>query len=98
MPWVLTEDGEAKLQSLDEKEQGQGNVSKGKRRIYNRYYHMFEKGELRELVIEAAEELDISVAESRQIIDKAVTRTTLDIIKDDWERSNYYLEFRLRQK
>ena len=89
----MTEDGKARPQNLDGGEQG--SESKKRERIYNRYYHMFGKGELRELVVKAAEELDISVTDGRQIVDGKAARTALDIVKDDWERSNYYLEFRL---
>ncbi|KAH8829679.1 hypothetical protein DL96DRAFT_1669007 [Flagelloscypha sp. PMI_526] len=58
---------------------------------FNRYYHMFSKGELTELVRTAAEGLGLDVSMRA----RAVGATQgLEILQDGWERSNYYVEIR----
>jgi len=63
-----------------------------KRKAYNRYYHMFAKGELAALVKEVAEELSLIVG--TQEIAGRNTRG-VEIVQDGWERSNYYVELKL---
>ena len=59
-------------------------------RVFKRYYHMFSKGELRELAITAAEGLDLEIGdESNVSADQGV-----EIMQCGWERSNYYIEIR----
>ncbi|KAG2367467.1 hypothetical protein BDR07DRAFT_1448787 [Suillus spraguei] len=50
--------------------------------VYNRYYHMFAKGELKQLTVQAAEELGLMGCRG------------VEIIQEGWERSNYYVELR----
>ncbi|CAG7846740.1 tRNA (carboxymethyluridine(34)-5-O)-methyltransferase; AltName: Full=tRNA (uracil-5-)-methyltransferase TRM9; AltName: Full=tRNA [Um34] methyltransferase; AltName: Full=tRNA methylase 9 [Serendipita indica DSM 11827] len=57
--------------------------------VYKRYYHMFAKGELRSLVVEAAHALQLHVGESGE---SNRSQRGLQIIQDGWERSNYYIE------
>ncbi|KAF8844517.1 hypothetical protein BDN67DRAFT_943260 [Paxillus ammoniavirescens] len=57
--------------------------------IYNRYYHMFAKGELTKLTCEAAEEMDLIVGSP-----EGAERRGVEIIQEGWERSNYYVELR----
>ena len=64
--------------------------------VFNRYYHLFEEGELRELLSDAARELNIH-EESRDS-KRPGFRNYIEIVRDDWERSNYYVEFRLYQE
>ncbi|KAF9477351.1 S-adenosyl-L-methionine-dependent methyltransferase [Pholiota conissans] len=66
--------------------------------VYNRYYHMFAKGELLRLVLEAAAELQLQVG-SRPKAEDAVQNDTrgIEVVQDGWERSNYYVEVRLWQ-
>lgn len=59
-------------------------------KVYNRYYHMFAKGELAKLVTEAAQGLGLHVGSGPEG-DK--TRG-IEIMQDGWERSNYYVELR----
>ena len=93
VPWVLTEDGKKKCQ-------GNNNDNKVEKdeRVFNRYYHMFEEGELRELVLRAARELGMCTSEYEENTERTESETAIEIVKDDWERSNYYLEFRLYQR
>ena len=60
--------------------------------IYNRYYHMFAKGELEQLTVQAAEELGLIVG-SRENASNERCRG-VEIIQEGWERSNYYVELR----
>ncbi|PPQ72092.1 hypothetical protein CVT24_008379 [Panaeolus cyanescens] len=63
--------------------------------VFNRYYHMFAKGELPLLVREAAEELGLRVGvASKDLEDKL---RGVEVVQDGWERSNYYVELRLWQ-
>lgn len=51
--------------------------------MFQRYYHLFAKGELRLLVLEAAQELGL--------------QDHLVIVRDVWERGNWLLEAKLEQ-
>lgn len=59
--------------------------------IHHRYYHMFARGELTKLVREAAEGMGLIVGPlTADVTDKL----GCDIVRDGWERSNYYIELR----
>jgi tRNA (uracil-5-)-methyltransferase TRM9 len=60
--------------------------------IYNRYYHMFANGELKELTVQAAEELGLVVG-PRETASEEGCRG-IEIVQEGWERSNYYVELR----
>lgn len=62
--------------------------------VYNRYYHMFAKGELVGLVNEAAGELGLRVG-SQEGATKNISG--VEVVQDGWERSNYYVELKLWQ-
>ncbi|KAI4524364.1 S-adenosyl-L-methionine-dependent methyltransferase [Schizophyllum commune Loenen D] len=80
VPWVLS------------KTKTPSDAPTGESKVYNRYYHMFARGELRRLVELAAKEMGLEVG----VADKsAVGRRGLEIVQDGWERSNYYVELRL---
>jgi tRNA (uracil-5-)-methyltransferase TRM9 len=75
VPWVMSD----------------GNLEqKGPTPLYNRYYHMFAKGELRKVVLDAAQHLGLFVGSKES--NPSVTRG-LEIVQDGWSRSNYYIEF-----
>ncbi|KAF9227619.1 hypothetical protein BS17DRAFT_793293 [Gyrodon lividus] len=57
--------------------------------VYNRYYHMFARGELAKLTCEAAQEMDLIVGSP-----EGTRQQGVEIIQDGWERSNYYVEMR----
>jgi tRNA (uracil-5-)-methyltransferase TRM9 len=64
------------------------SVSKERPEVYHRYYHMFAEGELRQLVSQAAAELDLEVGERI----KGRQGKGLTVVQEGWERSNYYIE------
>lgn len=59
--------------------------------VYNRYYHMFAKGELTGLVHEAATGLNLIVGIATG---QLPSTEGVEIVQDGWERSNYYVELR----
>ncbi|KAI8998575.1 S-adenosyl-L-methionine-dependent methyltransferase [Trametes punicea] len=59
-------------------------------RVFDRYYHMFAKGELTELVTEAAVDMGLQIGEP----DGKSGVSGLQIVQDGWERSNYFVELR----
>ncbi|KAF7363329.1 Trna methyltransferase [Mycena sanguinolenta] len=64
-------------------------LSDDKTQVFNRYYHMFDDGELAGLVALAAEELSLVVGPPSSSHLKGV-----EIVQDGWERSNHYVELR----
>jgi len=59
-------------------------------KVFNRYYHMFSRGELYELTRSAAQRLDLAIgSESDVPADEGI-----EIVQCGWERSNYYIEIR----
>ncbi|THU86437.1 S-adenosyl-L-methionine-dependent methyltransferase [Dendrothele bispora CBS 962.96] len=69
----------------------QSTRSDNETQIFNRYYHMFAKGELIALVVEAARELGLHIGPRGR--DQEI-KQGVDIVQDGWERSNYYIELR----
>ena len=69
----------------------QSQQPQGQPPIYQRYYHLFAKGELVALVREACDALGFVVGppDSRSGVPCGV-----EILQDGWERSNHYVEFR----
>jgi len=68
----------------------------GEPKVFQRYYHMFESSELRDLVCLAASRLSLQVGCPPSGSDESRTPTRgLEIVREGWERSNYYLEARL---
>lgn len=97
VPWVLKSQQPKKKKSSKEKApevEPQESTSSTQERdpVFNRYYHMFAKGELRALVCEAAEQIGLQVGNQ---VEKAEHQKGLEIIQDGWERSNYYVELKL---
>jgi len=58
--------------------------------VFNRYYHMFSKGELYELTTTAAQELGLAIGNESDISDDQ----GVEVVQCGWERSNYYIEIR----
>ncbi|KAJ4488055.1 S-adenosyl-L-methionine-dependent methyltransferase [Lentinula aciculospora] len=73
VPWVLPSD----------------TVQTRQEQVFNRYYHMFAKGELTQLVSEAAEEMGLYVGAKSE---RAGIHRGIDFKQNGWERSNYYVE------
>ncbi len=82
VPWVLSRQNAAESQNLSGETQGQ---------VYNRYYHMFAKGELTALILESAAGLNLTVGAAAG---KPSLTQGVEIVQDGWERSNYYVELR----
>ncbi|KAF5386565.1 hypothetical protein D9615_001900 [Tricholomella constricta] len=87
VPWVLS-----KKTAAAGKETLEGQVEQP---VFNRYYHMFAKGELPGLVHEAAKDLGIQVGQRPMVLsDISTIRRGVEIVQDGWERSNHYVELR----
>jgi len=87
VPWVLSEQTGPTRRG--------GNEAAGEQRVFNRYYHMFAKGELSGLVYDAAADLGIYVGEQSALELNQSHRTRgVEIMQEGWERSNYYVELR----
>lgn len=85
VPWVLSKElGVREIPSSEKDKEPQ---------IFNRYYHMFAKGELSGLVMEAAQESGLRIGPKSESADE--TAKGIEIVQDGWERSNYYVELRL---
>jgi tRNA (uracil-5-)-methyltransferase TRM9 len=85
VPWVLSKElGMQEKQPSDKDKEPQ---------IFNRYYHMFAKGELPGLVMEVAKELGLRVGPKPENGNENLKG--IEIVQDGWERSNYYVELRL---
>lgn len=82
VPWVLSKPTAKGSPQLD----GEAESPQ----VFNRYYHMFEAGELRGLVVQAAERMGLSVGEEVAGGEKE----GVEIVQDGWERSNYFVELR----
>ena len=107
VPWVLstTKDPKPKLQ----KRRGKTSLTQAEEveiaaavvpealppKVFNRYYHMFAQGELRELIVEAAEQMGLFVGTPSEALGG---RAGVEIVSDGWERSNYFVELRRWQQ
>ncbi|KAL4067861.1 hypothetical protein J3A83DRAFT_4097465 [Scleroderma citrinum] len=67
------------------------NSSQDDAPVYNRYYHMFAKGELAGLASEAAEGMGLIVGAPISNIEGTLG---CELVRDGWERSNYYVELK----
>jgi tRNA (uracil-5-)-methyltransferase TRM9 len=83
VPWVLSKELSTATKSPAAQEP----------QVYNRYYHMFARGELSGLVVEAAAELGLQVGSKPR--DMVENMRGIEIVQDGWERSNYYVELKL---
>ncbi|KZT35484.1 hypothetical protein SISSUDRAFT_990514, partial [Sistotremastrum suecicum HHB10207 ss-3] len=81
VPWVLSE------------QPGKKSEPSGSAKVYQRYYHFFESGELKELTCEAATELGLQIGPPPQ--DGEGNTRGVEIVQDSWERSNFYIELKL---
>ncbi|KAF9533541.1 S-adenosyl-L-methionine-dependent methyltransferase [Crepidotus variabilis] len=91
VPWVLSKEPRGKNKN-ESKGHEQTPPDNEEPKVYNRYYHMFAKGELRALVEEAAKELNLSITMEQNAEGRS---RGLEIVQDGWERSNYYVELKL---
>ena len=63
----------------------------GDSQVYQRYYHMFDRNELRELVAEAVAQLGLAFGKPEDAANSTHHRG-VSIAQDGWERSNVYIE------
>ena len=89
MPWVLSSDNASSKVPRTEQSR---NVP------IRRYYHMFSKDELRELVQSAAQELGLKVGPPPSNDVKFKSTEGVEIVMSGWERSNYYIELQRWQR
>lgn len=92
VPWVLSPQT---ISRATVKKQGIEETAE-RSKVFNRYYHMFAQGELRQLVEDAALELGLEVGGQAERHDQGEGKPVqgLEIVQDGWERSNYYVELR----
>jgi len=95
VPWVLsTQKTKGRRQMAARTDRGAVEVT-GKdevpgelNKVFNRYYHMFSKGELYELTVAAAKELGLAIGKESEFS----AGPGVEIVQCGWERSNYYIE------
>lgn len=87
VPWVLAPGSRAKGEEEDE-------TTRKEEQVFHRYYHFFEHDELRELVLEAVQALQLVVGSPADFTE-GPSRRGVEIAQDGWERSNSYIELRL---
>lgn len=92
VPWVLSSDNARPKMPRTEQSQ---NVPPD---AIRRYYHMFSKDELRELVRSTAQELGLKVGPPPSNEAKVKGTEGVEIVVSGWERSNYYIELRRWQR
>lgn len=94
VPWVMSQQTTMRNkthQPVAETASTQDDARPADVSVYNRYYHMFAKGELTKLVKEAAEGMGLIVG---PLTANVTNKLGCDVIRDGWERSNYYIELR----
>ncbi|KAJ7098043.1 S-adenosyl-L-methionine-dependent methyltransferase [Mycena belliarum] len=95
--WAVRQDEQSKRDiPTDPASSGSGQdvfvpwVMSDKTQVFNRYYHMFEDGELASLVVLAAEGLGLVVGSPSE----TAGLKGVEIRQNGWERSNHYVELR----
>jgi len=92
----LTPQDQPKTRTKNRQKKGEQGVvdglaeTKQDTQVFNRYYHMFSKGELQKLVLEASQELHLTLGTGSE----ASGTKGIEIVQEGWERSNYYVELR----
>lgn len=100
VPWVLSTPTKSKgttqagaVSESNPQNFAQSSPSPEKPVVFNRYYHMFARGELVELVRSAVTGLGLQVGACPEVGGSVRTRG-IEIVQDGWERSNYYVELK----
>lgn len=97
VPWVLSKDAQGNpKQPKEENSETQESLlhrqetkTRVAPQIFNRYYHMFARGELTELVTAAASSMELQVGPPGPSATRGI-----EVVHGGWERSNYYVELR----
>ncbi|KAF7966298.1 hypothetical protein HWV62_39221 [Athelia sp. TMB] len=87
VPWVLSTPN---LKPKGHKTACTDTEATSQPQVFNRYYHMFAKGELTGLVLEAAKDLGLNAGPPDG--EHFGHAKGIEIVQDGWERSNYYIE------
>ncbi|KAI0273556.1 S-adenosyl-L-methionine-dependent methyltransferase [Gloeopeniophorella convolvens] len=91
VPWVFSsESARPKLPLGAGVAEPQSDALTGTSKTFQRYYHMFAKGELDQLVQIAAHDLGLRVGRSPE--SDGGGAQGIEIVESGWERSNYYIE------
>src|SRR6267378_7025306 len=88
VPWSLCTD-KARSDAPKMKEAATDAPERKPEKI-QRYYHMFAKGELSQLVRAAAQEMDLKIGPMNQV-EGVDTAAGIEVVASGWERSNYYV-------
>lgn len=104
MPWVVAQTPEPKPRTPQQSKKTEAIASEESKsalvlpetpkQVFNRYYHLFSQGELTELVMEAALDMGLVIGQPPEAQTQGPKIRGLQIVQDDWERSNYYVELR----
>lgn len=96
VPWVLSTPAKSKSVTKDSTPQNPSPSSPPSEKplVFNRYYHMFARGELSELARSGATELGLRVGACPEVGGASVGTRGVEIVQDGWERSNYYVELK----
>lgn len=97
VPWVLTtqktgrqgHETKKKHKSTVDTTTGVESIEKPSK-VFNRYYHMFSKGELYELTGSAIQGLGLAIGSELEVS----AGEGVEVVQCGWERSNYYIEIR----
>ncbi|KAI0647117.1 S-adenosyl-L-methionine-dependent methyltransferase [Trametes meyenii] len=107
VPWVLAQSAQSKpkpktlrkkgldeTSAKDEEDTTYAKRSQSAPKVYDRYYHMFAKGELTELVSDGAKEMGLHVGSPSDTThnQEGIDTFGVQVVQDGWERSNYYVE------
>lgn len=91
VPWVLS--SQTAKNKAAPSPPGEGTVKPSQ--VFNRYYHMFAPGELKQLVEKAVQDMGLVVgSRSAGQGRRGGLVRGLEVVQDGWERSNYYVEVR----
>ena len=94
VPWSLST-GRARSEVPEIKEAAR-NAPETTPEVIQRYYHMFAKGELGQLVQVAAQEMGLKVVPPPPMnqVEGVGYAEGIEVVASGWERSNYYVELR----
>ncbi|KZT26268.1 S-adenosyl-L-methionine-dependent methyltransferase [Neolentinus lepideus HHB14362 ss-1] len=97
VPWVLKEpsSNRSNIPARHTSHQGTSPLTimhESSAKAFNRFYHMFAAGELEQLVIEAAEDMNIQLGPKSTDSSINAGVSGIAVVQSGWERSNYYIE------
>lgn len=97
VPWSIAT-GRARSEA-NKMEESARNAPETTPEVVQRYYHMFAKGELGQLVQIAAQEMGLKVGPpAMNQVEEVDNAEGFEVVASGWERSNYYIELRRWQR